>query len=758
MREQDLQRLEFLAIKERLKELAHSEATKELIDSLSPSTDREWIQSEIELYRAFSEVEGLTLYSFPDVREALRRSKIEGAVLSVEELLQLNEVLKLIKEVRRVLGESAREKVPLRKLTRKLHQFSSLENLIESTIDRRGFVKDSASEELFRIRRSIRNIEKEIMERLESLFKRPDASKVFTDRIITLRNNRYVVPVKSSQVKKVFGIVHGTSSSGYTTYVEPQFVVQLNNKLTELKGGEEEEVRKILKRITSYVGDFSQKIEESFSALVEVDLLQAKVKLASSYGGAFPRLGDYVELLEVKHPILALINPETVPVNIILKDKRGLILTGPNTGGKTVALKTLGLVSLMVQSAIPVPLSEESTIRVFKNVFVDMGDEQSIEQSLSTFSSHMHNIAQFLPNSDEDSLVLFDELGAGTDPVEGSALGIGILEYLKNRNVWVFANTHHTPIKLYAVSSDYFVPASVLFDRETLKPLYRIAYNTVGESMAFEVARRYGIPEEVLEIAQRHLQAPGREYMGAVEKLSDYTREYERKLSEIERLKEELSREKEKYEALSKEYLEFKKRGWKEAYREAKSYLRKLLTEGEELLKRAKDREELRRFVEEQEKQLSLFVPKEVEKIEVGDWVEFMGKEGKVTQIKEGKARVSFEGMKAWVPLESLRKVEKKRKAELPTTPKGSLSRTEINLIGMDANTALVELERFLSEAYYAGHKSVKVIHGVGKGVLKSVVHEFLSKSDKVRFYREAYPREGGAGVTVVFLKDSELS
>jgi len=494
MRDQDLIKLEFAKIKEKLKEFSHSSATEEGIENLRPSTDKGDVLSQIELLKAFSEIE-LSLYRFEDIREILKRSKIEGAVLSVEELISLLNVLKLIRQVRKSVGAGAERMPPLRKLSRKLHLFSSLENLIESTIDRRGFVKDEASEELFRIRKSIRGIEKEIMERLENLFKRPDADKIFSDKIITLRNNRYVVPVKSSQVRKIFGIVHGTSSSGYTTYVEPQFVIQLNNRLTELKGEEEEEVRRILRKLTSYVGDFSEKIGESFDTLVEIDLLQAKLRLGKLYEGNFPQIGDCVELKNVSHPILKLINPETVPVDIVLKERKGLILTGPNTGGKTVALKTLGLVSLMVQSGIPVPLSEGSVLRVFDKIFVDVGDEQSIEQNLSTFSSHMTNIADFLPRADENTLVLLDELGAGTDPVEGSALGIGILEYLREKGSWIFTNTHHTPIKVYAINSDYFVPASVLFDRETLKPLYRIAYNAVGESMAFEVAKRCGIPK-----------------------------------------------------------------------------------------------------------------------------------------------------------------------------------------------------------------------------------------------------------------------
>ncbi len=756
MREQDLKRLEFDKVKEELKKHSNSPATEKLIDSLKPLTNVEEIKREIELCKDFMDLQGVELYPFEDIRETLSRSRIEGAVLSAEELLSLLKVLKLVRQVRQAIGKEAQRKESLRPLTKSLHLFSSLENLIESSIDRRGFVKDEASEELFRVRKSIRSIEKEIMDRLENLLRRPDADKVFTDKIITLRNNRYVVPVKSSQLKKIFGIVHGTSSSGYTTYVEPQMVIQLNNKLTELKAQEDEEVRKVLRRITSYVGDFAPRIEESFTTLLKIDLLNCKRELAKRYNGRFPRIGDHVELRQATHPLLRLIKPDTVAVDIVLKDKRGLILTGPNTGGKTVALKTLGLAILMCQSAIPVPIGEGSTIKVFKNVFVDIGDEQSIEQSLSTFSYHMKNVADFLPKADSETLVLMDELGAGTDPAEGSALGIGILEFLREKGSWIFANTHHTPIKLYAVSSDYFVPASVLFDRETLKPLYKIAYNSVGESMAFEVARRCGIPDKIIEVARKNLKAGDSKHMELMEKLSKYTSEYEEKLSELSRLREELEKEKRRYEELKAEFEELKRKGWKEAYREAKSYLRKLALEGENLLKGMKSEKELKEFIEKQEKQLKLFVPEKKEEIKVGDFVEFMGRKGKVLQLKEDKAQLNLEGMKLWVSVDKLKKVSKEAMPKAPQLTEGPQSKTELNLLGMDSDTALIELEKFLEEVYSAGYKTVKIVHGIGKGVLKRAVQEFLSKSPKVKFFRDAYPREGGAGVTVVFLKDRD--
>jgi len=760
MRERDLEKLEFNKVKEMLLGFAHSPATEERIRNLKPYTDRETIEKEIELAQAFFEIgEDIPIYEFDDIRVFLNRAKLQGAILGVEDILKILNVIGLVKELRRVLGANIQKLPSLRRIHKKLHLFSPLENLIRASIDPRGFVKDEASDELLRVRKTIRIIEEEIRRRLESLINRPDSGKFLADRIITIRNGRYVIPVKTSQVKKIFGIVHGTSSSGYTTYIEPQFVIHLNNKLTQLKEQEEEEVRRVLQRISEYIGDYSKDLSESFEACVEVDFLQCKYRFKKLVNGKFPQFGNWIELYGVKHPILMQVKEEVVPVDIILKEKKGLILTGPNTGGKTVALKTLGLSVLLFQSAIPIPADENSKLPLFEKVFTDIGDEQSIEQSLSTFSAHMRNVAEFIGKSDNHTLVLIDELGAGTDPIEGSALGIGILEYLKERNAWVFITTHHTPIKLYATTSDYYVPASVLFDRETLKPLYKITYNTVGESMAFHIAKKYGIPEKVIEIAKKHIGEFGEKYLQAMEKLSKYIQKYEEEHKKAEELRKELQKQKEDLEKLRREYEEAKRRGWKEAYREAKEYLRKLAHESQEILKKAKDKKEVKEFISRKKQELEKIVPQEKSDIKVGDTVIFMGKKGKVLEIKGDKAYLHLDRFKIWVDVRELEKTSKYLPKEIPKvsveTPV-KVERDTLNLVGKDINTATLELERFIEEAHSAGLKVVRIIHGIGSGKLKTAVKEALSKNEKVKFFRDAYPREGGSGVTVVYLNYGE--
>ncbi len=751
MRERDLERLEFFKVLEKLKEFVSSKATERFIDSLRPIKDPDDLRRQINITADFMKMaEDVPIYPFDDVQELIKKSSIKDALLSVEEILSILKVIKLLREIRKVIGSQVSVYPHLQALVKHLHLFSNLESVIESSVDVRGFVKDSASEDLSQIRQKIRSVEKEIMKRLESLLSRPDAVNFFSDKFVAFKNNRYVLPVKSSEAKKIIGIVHGTSSSGFTTYIEPHHVVELNNRLITLRDEEEQEVKRVLKKITAYIGEESDRLHDAFLTLLRVDFLKAVAKFSKLIGGNLINIGDAIKLKEARHPLLIFLKDEVIPVNIDLSERKGLVLTGPNTGGKTIALKTLGLCCLMFQCALPVPAGEGSQLPVFESIFTDIGDEQSLQQNLSTFSAHVSNIVEFLPLVNEKSLVLLDELGAGTDPIEGSALGIGLLEYLSQKGAYVFATTHHTPIKLYAINSDYYTPASVAFDRQSLQPKYAILYNTVGESMAFEVAQRYGMPKEVLELSRKHLPKGMQEYKTARENLENYIREYTEKLKEVEQLKLELEKTRKEQEKLLYELEREKQQSWEKVLKDALDYLEKLKREGEEMLKSAKERQRLREFVREKrkdiEKKLSL------EEVRVGDWVELMGSKGRVVEIKGDRAGVIFGGVRAWVSLKDLKKTDPPTRSEEVVSfeiRKGLPS--EINLTGLSVDEALRKLELFLEEAHKLGAKNVKVIHG--HGTLKKTVEEFLSNSDLVVFHREAYPKEGGTGASIVYLR-----
>ncbi|MCS7171078.1 MAG: endonuclease MutS2 [Aquificaceae bacterium] len=750
MRERDLLRLDFFQVLEKIKTYAHSKATERFIDHIRPITDRQTLEDAYRLLRDFSEVcHGLSIYNFEDAEEIIKKTSIRDYVISVEDALTLLQIMRLIREVRRVIGEKVQERKSLAQLTRGLHLFSSLENAIDSVVDPRGFVRDSASEELRDIRQKVRETEREVLKRLETVFSRPDADRVFSDRFVAYKNGRYVLPVKTSEVKKIIGVVHGTSSSGFTTYVEPQSVVELNNRLAILKDEEEEEVRRILRKLSSLVGEQSRRLLEAFWTLVKVDFLVALVRFSRDYSCTLPEIGEYVELIGVKHPLLLFLKEETAPVDIVMKESRGLLLTGPNTGGKTVALKTLGLCSLLAQSGIPIP-AERATIPIFERVFVDIGDEQSIEQSLSTFSYHMTNVAEFLQLVDDKTLVLLDELGAGTDPVEGSALGIALLEYLKERKAFVFATTHHTPIKVYALSSDYYKPASTLFDRESLKPLYRILYNSVGESMALLVAQRCGVPQEVLSMAREALPPGFEEYFSAREALEGYIKEYKEKLKELEEERRRLESTLLEQERRREELERMKKEEIRRVVEEIRDRFEEFLLEVEKQTRSLKERQRIREIFRERVESLYRF--EEEGLLQVGDWVEFLGSRGKVLEIKEGRANVLFGSVKAWVKASELKKIEppEERPPERVFEFRKTTS-SEINLTGFTVDEALTKLELYLQEANSMGFKAVKVIHGYG--TLKKAVQDFLSSSPLVVFHREGYPREGGAGTSLVYLK-----
>ncbi|GAB6078128.1 endonuclease MutS2 [Hydrogenobaculum acidophilum] len=755
MREYEIRKLEFNKIKENIKLRIHSIASADYIEHMKPLSKDELLQEQklVECFMWLLKQKGNVLYSFDDISKSLKKAMIEESVLGADEIIAIYKVLKIIKDVRKFLVDSLDRCDVLNRILKDLGTFQTLEAEIERTIDPSGIIKSEASRDLLEIRKEIKHVEKTITEKLEALFQRPDSDTLFSEKLITLRQNRYVVPVKTQSVKRIVGIVHGVSSSGFTTYLEPQIVVDLNNKLAMLRTEEEKEIHLVLKKLTSVIRERANRLLDSFNTVVKVDVLLAKASFGIEYECSIPSIGDYVELLGARNPIMSILSQNPVPIDIIL-NKKGLVLTGPNTGGKTVFLKTLGLCYIMFLHAIPIPVSPKSRLPIFDNIFADIGDEQDISQSLSTFSSHIKNISEILQNSTEDSLILLDELGAGTDPLEGSALGIAILDYIKRLNAFVVVSTHHTPIKLWAVNSDYYEPATLMFDKDTLRPLYRVVYGTIGESMGIEVARRFGIPKDVILEAQKLLGENTLEYQGLMEKLNELTKEYHDKMELLEKHRQELELLKRKYESLIEEMEKAKQEAWKNTVKEANEYLEQLRKEAQEFLSGLKEKAGLKDFIKQKQEELRKFEKEEQEPIEVGDWVEFMGGKGRVLEIRQDKAQVMFGDIKAWIKLKDLSKT-----AKLPKTHTTSISLQrfenkkagvpEINLTGLSIEEAISKLDKFLDSAFASGVKMAKIIHGLG--VLKKAVTDYLSSSSYVVFYRDAYPKEGGQGTTVVY-------
>ncbi|WP_022846943.1 endonuclease MutS2 [Desulfurobacterium sp. TC5-1] len=751
--------LDFDTLLEKTASLARSEPGRRAVLSITPSTDVSEITEEtlitFEFVRLLTE-RSFPLEAFPDISSVIKKAKVEGAVFSIPEILSVYTVCCQSKIVKKFLND-IRERFPrLSAFSGSLSSFLELRELIDTSIDESGEILDTASSNLRMIREKKRQIADSIKKRLESLVRRNE--DICPDQIITIRNGRYVVLAKNSYKKRFSGIVHDRSISGQTVYVEPAFVVDDNNRLRELAAEEEKEIKRILAYISKKIRENRFRISAAFSTLVELDRRYATAEMSRRLKGTLPEISDRIELKDARHPLLVLSQKEVIPVDV--KVEKGLVITGPNTGGKTVILKTLGLSVLMFQSGFLIPAAEGSKIRIFKKVRADIGDEQSIEQSLSTFSAHVKNISEILSEADKDTLVLLDELGAGTDPVEGSSLGVAILEYLKEKGAVSIITTHFTPIKLYAYKDDYYEVASVLFDEKSLKPLYRLAYGVIGRSYAFIIAKRYGMPDAVIEKAQKLLSSEDRIASEIVAALESEYRALQNEREEVAKLKEELEREREK---LEKEKELLKERG----VENLQAYIREFREKSEKLLSEIQDerlRKKVRALIQEAKKKVEAAEEKEIKRaaaeIKPGMIVKIKktGRKGTVITVdtERGIAKVAIGALKIDMKLNQLEPVietvaEKKKIRIDAKVPQNFFP--EIKLLGMRGDEALDAVEKFLDDARLAGFHRVKIVHGHGTGILKRLVRTYLKDSPYVKSFRGGRIEEGGDGVTIVELK-----
>ncbi len=754
--EKTLKTLEFFKLLSETSRLAKSQPGKEAVLLLRPKTKKEDVERELSLTDTFVKLlseRNLPLETFPDISAVLEKLKVEGAVLSPEELLSILKVLNQSAVLKRFFSELEERFERIRFFAERLSGVGELRSKLNQSIDETGEILDSASPQLRSIRRSLKQVSERIKEKLNSIVNRNE--DLCPDRIVTERDGRYVILAKPQFLKRFKGIVHDRSSSGQTLYVEPLSVVEENNKLRELRSKEKEEVRRILRKLSKLASEHREEIKESFKALVKIDRRYAVSYMSLKLKGTLPEIGRSVNLKGARHPLLVLSGKETVPVDIKLK--KGLVITGPNTGGKTVSLKTAGILTLMAQTGFLIPAEEGSSIRLFKSWFADIGDEQSIEQSLSTFSGHIKNIAGILKEADSDSLVLLDELGAGTDPVEGSTLAVAILKYLKEKGAKVVATTHYTPVKLFAYKNDYYQVASVLFDEKTLKPLYRLAYGIVGRSYALVIAQRFGVPEEVIETAKNLMKAEDKLAEDILEALE---KEYKRLESERRRV-EEL---KKKLEEKERELHEREKKLREEFSEKLKSYIEELERKTAEALKEKeveRARQKVRQVVVSVKNRAKLeeeIKPKREPK--VGDTVKLLksGRKGTVVEINRERktAKVQVGALKVDVKLSQIEVVEgapKKEETASVNVKKPASFFPVLKVLGMRGEEALRAVEKFLDEANLVGVKEVKIVHGYGEGILKRLIREYLKESPCVKSFRSGKPEEGGDGVTVVELR-----
>jgi len=795
LNEHTLSVLEFSKIKNQLKEKISTAAGELIVESITPKTDLQQIintQRETTEMREIISYEGTPPFSrLEDIGSELKRSAIKGSILDAKKVIKILKVLKTSRLIKKFLLNT-KEKYPLtRERAEKIRTFSQLEEEIIQCIDEDGVVLDRASPELKKIRRDIIKKEQALKNKLETIIRSSRFAAIIQEPLITVRQNRYVIPVKQEKKAKFPGIVHDKSDSGATLFIEPFVVVELNNLLRQLIKDEEQEILKILQRITSLIGERAQEINDSVLSLGEIDFIYARAVLANNMKAVEPILNQdgFINLIQARHSLL---QGPVVPININLgKVFNILVITGPNTGGKTVTLKTVGILTLMAQCGLHIPAAEGSEISIFKKIFCDIGDEQSIEQNLSTFSSHMKYIVQILREADSESLVLLDELGAGTDPTEGAALGMAVLDFLSKERSRVIATTHHDSLKTYAYLTKGVCNARVEFDEETLKPTFEISIGLPGKSCAFIIAQKLGLASEVVSQAQSFLSQEKIKTDNLIEKIEEDRKLIEKEKNLIEVVKEESVEIRDRLEKELSKIEENRKEIILKTYREAEKILRETQNSAEKIIERLNKKKVLRKESKgpllEQMRAISKEIQDEIVKIkpekgliknqniEIGDYVlvKSLNKKGIILSIstKSEKCKVQIDNMKMLVSIFDIEKVDKLDKAPEKYSHIGngsdrglsgrnsfSLSkiktfRNEISIRQLTIEEAQPVLEKYLDDAYLLGVSPVYIIHGKGKGILRDEVKKMLDKISYIKSFRTGDTKEGGIGVTVAYLE-----
>lgn len=792
MNEKALKVLEYPKIIEKLTEYAGSQPGKALCRALVPSTDLNEIRRlQRETTDATSRIlrKGSVSYSgLSDMRGSLKRLEV-GSSLNIDELLRICKILETCTRVKSwSRSDNAEEQADcLAEMFQELEPLTLVSSEIRRCILSEDEISDDASPGLRQVRRSIKLTNDRIRAQLGSLVN--GSSRTYLqDAVITQRNGRFCIPVKAEYRGQVPGMIHDQSSSGSTLFVEPMAVVKLNNELRELEIKEEKEIEAVLASLSTLVAEHAEHVSNDILLLRDLDFIFARAMLSLSYKGSEPLFNEEgrIRIKKGRHPLL---NPKhVVPVDIRLgEDFTLLVISGPNTGGKTVSLKTVGLFTLMGQAGLHIPAFDRSELSVFTEVYADIGDEQSIEQSLSTFSSHMTNIVSFWEHADEKSLVLFDELGAGTDPTEGAALAIAILSNLHRRNIRTIATTHYSELKVFALSTPGVENGCCEFNVETLRPTYRLLIGIPGKSNAFAISEKLGLPDYVIEEARGQISQEDENFEDVITDLENSRvvieqerEEINRYKREIEELKKRLERKEDRLDSSRDAILQKAREEASSILREAKEYAdetirkyNKLGKAGNSTKEMEQERTKLREKMSSLEKNMGVKAAAKPKKeltakdLRIGDSVKVlsMNLRGTVSTLPDAKGNlfVQMGILRSQVNIRDLEKLADEPAYKVPSASRSGGSKVkmaksysisaEINLIGKTSDEAIAELDKYLDDAYLAHLSPVRVVHGKGSGTLRKAVHQYLRRQKHVASYRLGEFGEGDAGVTIVEFK-----
>ena len=781
MKEKNLNKLEFHKIKERVKSYAVSSPGKEGIDALSP------LSAAAEIERALEETkEALGLLeekgSAPfegvyDVRSAIAYIG-KGGTASAESLLKIANVMKSARHFKEYVGKEEHS-FHLKNLVYGISPLKQLENAIYHAIVGDQEISDQASDALMKIRRSLRDKTGSVKDKIQSLVR--ENEKYLQDSIFTVRGDRYVIPVKAEHKGQVKGLIHDQSASGATLFIEPMSLVNLNNEIKELMLKEKAEIERILMELSGKVEMDLEAVKRNASIIYELDVIFAKAKYSSRIEGTKPEVREDLtfNLRDARHPLIP--DREVVPSTIYMEDGiTTIVITGPNTGGKTVTLKTVGLLHIMAMSGILIPVTDGSSIGHFRDIYADIGDEQSIEQSLSTFSSHMTNIVSIIKEADERSLVLFDELGAGTDPTEGAALAMAILETLKERGIRILATTHYSELKAYALKSDKTVNASVEFNVETLRPTYRLLIGVPGKSNAFLISKRLGLSDDIIERSRAFIDREALKFEELIESLEKSRRDASKDARHAENIKRELLTKEEELNKKLERIDEIREKAMRDAKAEGRKYLEEAKVKADEILKQLRDlessvelkdsRRSLQEIRDHLKKNMDSTQQKDLfEKVEGKEITDF--KEGQEVLLSTLNQKVSIltlpdaKGdlmvqagiMKLSVNKKDLVEIREDKKQKKIAKREARLNLKQVSIScdvrGQDALEGEHIVDMYLDEASMAGLNEVTIIHGMGTGILKEHLWDMFRHHPHVKKYRLGEYGEGGKGVTIITLK-----
>ena len=772
--------LEFYKLKEFVAKYAITDEAIERLLDLEPFSDVNKLKKELETtlhYFEFTKYDGgAELSGIKNIEPFIKKTSLIGTYLDPEELFIIKKNIRTFRVTKTKFEDLEGKYKTLYGKVKDTPVYKGIEDLIEKAVNENGEINDDASPELSDIRRHKKLLADNIKNKIEEIFNNSNYAKAIQDRIVTLREGRSVIPIKADFKGQIKGIEHDRSSSGQTVFIEPLTILPLNNKMREYEIREREEIRKILLRLTDIVRGNSEGLSKIADILIELDILNAKASFAKEYRCSKPIIleKEQLKIVEGRHPFIS--QDVVVPLSFELgKNYDIMLITGPNTGGKTVALKVAGLLTIMALSGMLIPASEKTEIGMFSGVFADIGDEQSIEQNLSSFSGHLKNVQEILESVNRGSLVLLDELGSGTDPMEGSAFAMAVIDYLKEKKSKTIVSTHFSEVKAYGYNEEGVESASMEFNSETLSPTYRLLLGIPGESNALKIARRLGVSEEIIERAEQYISEEDKKVESMIATIKEKSKEVEETQAEVAKLRTEAEHFKNSYEdklrnlekeknQILKEAYESSDRVIKDAQEKAKALIEKIKKEElnkDEIRATEKSLQMLRNEVREDKdkKVVTEIRIKSSLKIFKGErvYIKSLNGDAMVLKVMEDKelAQVQAGVLKLTVSFDDIKKIEEKKVSNTGrvTVATRSSAKSEIDLRGKMVDDAIHELENYLDKAMMSGYGEIYVIHGKGTGQLRKGIQEFLRTCPYIDSYRDANQNEGGLGCTVVKFK-----